>query len=72
MRYSVQVKPGSKREEVVRLSDDSLLVRTHARAHDGEANSAVIKLLAEHFRVSKSSISIIRGVKSKNKMIDIV
>ena len=71
MKYSVQVKPGSKREEVVLLEDGSLLVRTHARAHDGEANASIIKLLAKHFHVSKSSITIVRGEKSKVKLVDI-
>ena len=48
-----------------------LVVRTHARAHDGEANKAVVKLLAKHFGVAKSCVRIISGATSKHKTIEI-
>lgn len=70
MKYEVLVKPGSKKEGV-EISDDILIVRTHARAHDGEANAAVVKLLAKHFKTSKSSVQIIRGEKSRQKVVEI-
>ena len=71
MKYNIVVKPGSKIEEVAE-STDGLIVRTHARAHDGEANVAVVKLLAKHFGVSKSQISITAGMKSKHKIVEIL
>ncbi|MBQ3306133.1 DUF167 domain-containing protein [Candidatus Saccharibacteria bacterium] len=72
MKYTVQVKPGSKNEGVELLEGGSLVVRTHARAHDGEANTAVIKLLAKHFKTAKSNLKIVAGEKSRRKVVDVL
>ena len=72
MRYSILVKPGSKQEGIVENADGSLIIRTHARAHDGEANTAIIKLLAKHFKTSKSQIKIIKGETSRHKIIEVL
>lgn len=83
MKYAVLVKPGSKVEGVFDAEGEplgasarvetggELIVRTHARAHDGEANKAVVKLLAKHFGVAKSCVRIISGAGSKHKVIEI-
>lgn len=70
MIYTVKVKPGSKQNSV-EVSDDEIILRTTARAHDGEANEAVIKMLSKHFRVAKGQIKILRGEKSKTKTISL-
>ena len=69
-KYSVLVKPGSSQEKVVFGAENKLTVYLRAKPHDGEANEALIKLLAKHFKVPKTSIKIIRGTKSRNKMIE--
>ena len=66
--YTVKVKPGSSQEKIVR-TDNVITAYIHAHAHDGEANKALIKLLAKYFDVSKSQIEIVRGEKSRNKLI---
>lgn len=38
---------------------------------DGKANKELIKLLSEKLNVSKSKISIIKGEKSKEKIIEV-
>lgn len=70
MIYMVKVKPGSKQNSV-EVSDDEIILRTTARAHDGEANEAVIKMLSKHFKVAKGQIKILRGEKSKTKTISL-
>ena len=70
MRYNVIVKPGSAKEEVA-VSGGEILVRTRKRAHDGEANVAVIEMIAKHFKIGKTQVEIIRGAKSKQKVIEI-
>ncbi len=65
------VKPLAKTESVTRISGGELLVSVHAPAQDGKANQAVIKLLAEHFSVPKSTIKIVRGQFSRKKLIEI-
>jgi len=38
---------------------------------DGEANKELIKFFAKHYKVAKSSVSIIKGKKSKYKVVEI-
>lgn len=71
MKYSVTVKPGTSQEKIVETSPSELTVYLRAKPHDGEANAALIKLLAKHFGVSKTSIKVIRGAKSRTKIIEI-
>ena len=55
------------------LEDDSrmLTIWTHARAHDGEANKKVIEILANYYKVPKTSITLVRGATSKTKQFEI-
>ena len=49
-----------------------LVVYLREKAHDGEANEALVKLLADYYDVSKSCIKIVRGQKSHQKVVEIV
>lgn len=72
MRYSITIKPNSKKGPLIERGDDGLLmVYIREVAVDGKANEALIKLLAKHFRVSKSRVSIVRGHTSRHKIINI-
>jgi uncharacterized protein len=67
----LSVKPQSRKENVEKLSEDEYRVSVRAAAREGKANEAVVELLAEHFSVPKSSIRIVRGEKSKRKLVEI-
>ena len=71
MKYTVQVKPGSSREKIVEDENGELTVYLHARAHDGEANAALINALAKYFKVPKTSIKILQGAHARKKLIEI-
>lgn len=68
--YSITVKPGSSQEKIVENPDDTLTVYLHASAYDGEANASLIKLLAKHFKVPKTTITITRGAHSRRKIVE--
>ena len=70
MKYIIKVKPGTSQEKIVEKSEGEFIVYLRAKAHDGEANEALVKLLSKHFKVPKTTIKIIRGAKSKNKIIE--
>ena len=70
-KLSLTIKPGSSQEKIVENDDGSLVVYLRAKPHDGEANTALIKLLSKHFHVGKTSITIISGAKSRNKIVEI-
>ena len=58
---SVTIKPNSRhREEVVVNDDGSLVIYTKAPAVEGRANVAAISLIAEHFKVPKSRVKLVR------------
>lgn len=72
MIYSVQVKPGSKKDPLVMETPDGLVVYLREKPIDGEANTALVKLLSKHFGVTKSQISIKRGDHSRSKIVEII
>jgi len=47
------------------------MVRVNAKPVNGEANKALIKTLSGHFDVAKSFIRIVKGEKSRNKIVEI-
>lgn len=71
MKISVSVKPNSRHEAIETQPDGSLLVRVNAPPEDGKANARVIELLAKHFSVAKSQVSLVAGGKSKKKVFSI-
>jgi len=66
MKISVKVKPGSNNSEF----DEKLgVVYLKERAEKGKANFALIKLLKKHFKCNQ--VKIIKGLKSKQKTVEI-
>ncbi len=72
MKISVRVKPNSKEEKVDKLLENEYVLRVKAPPKEGKANLAVIELLSEHFGIAKSRIVILKGHKSKNKIVQIL
>lgn len=72
MKITVIVKPNAKEEKVEKIDANSYKIFTKQPAKENKANIAVVELLSEYFHVPKRSISIIQGVKSKHKIIEII
>ena len=74
MKVFVTVKPGSSQEKVVEdiVDEDTreVTIWTHARAHDGEANKKVMEILSDYYKVPKTSITLVRGATSKQKVFE--
>ncbi len=72
MRVIVTAKPGSKKGPLIEVNDDgSLTVFLPQRAVDGAANEGLVALLAKHFGVSKSKVTIEAGFTSRIKRINV-
>jgi len=72
MKIRVLVKPNSKKAPLVQARDDgSLTVYVREVASEGQANMALIKVLAKCYGVSKSRINILRGQTSRHKTVEI-
>ena len=72
MKISVKVLPRSSRDEIKKLPDASFKVKLTSAPVDGKANDALVELLSEYFNTSKSKIKLVKGLTSKNKIIEIM
>lgn len=81
-QLEVRVTPNAKFNKVLIDEDDSntdtesrgvsdykVRVYVTVTPEDGKANSQVIKLLAKELKIPKSKINIIKGLKSKQKVV---
>ena len=65
---SARVKPGSRKGPLVETDEDgTLTVYVREQAVDGKANTAVIRVLAEHFGVARSRVELVSGAASRVK-----
>ena len=71
MPIQIKVRTNSRQESVTELSPGKFVVSVNAHPRDGEANDAIIGLLARHFGVPKSFVALKSGHKSKLKQIEI-
>lgn len=71
MRIYVKVSPRSSRNKVTKTAEGEYKVHLTAPPVDGEANEMLIKILAKHFDVAKSLITIIGGKTAKIKIVEI-
>jgi len=71
MTIVVRVKTNARKNEVANLGENKLLVSVSAAPVDGKANERVIELLADYFHVPKRSVVILRGLSSKDKIIEV-
>lgn len=70
-RISVKVKPGCKQaSRLEKQEDGSYVAFLHARAHDGEANTELMKLLSKELGVAKTQFTIVSGAKGRDKIIE--
>ncbi|MFQ5834139.1 MAG: DUF167 domain-containing protein [Candidatus Thorarchaeota archaeon] len=66
----VTARPRSKRREIVLdLDDESLVVNLTSPAREGKANTELLRLLAKLLKVSAGKLKLVRGRKSREKTI---
>jgi uncharacterized protein (TIGR00251 family) len=70
-KISVRVRARAHRDEVVGARDGVLLVRVAAPASEGRANRALCRLLAERLAVAPSRLVILRGQRSREKLVEV-
>lgn len=73
---TVKLTPGAKQNKVTGWEEDlfgdrTLKVQVTAIPEKGKANKALIALLSKHWKIPKSSITIIRGETSRTKILEI-
>lgn len=68
MKISVKVKPQTKQDMIQKTGPNDYKVWVKAKAIEGKANQAVIKILSEYFHTPKSNILLIKGAKARDKI----
>ena len=68
MIIKIKVKPGSREQEIEKISDTEYEISLKERAEDNKANLELLKLLKRYFN---KQAKIIKGLKSRNKVIKI-
>lgn len=68
----MKVTPGARREAIGAIADDGeghrrLQVHVTAKAEDGAANRAVVRLLAKSWRVAPTAFELTAGERSRLK-----
>ena len=70
--FDILVTPRAARDKVGPMHDGRLKIAVTAPPVDGEANAAVIDLIARTLGVAKSAVSVIAGASSRRKTIRVI
>ena len=70
MKISALVKPNARQNKIEQM-ENGYVIWTKEPPFQDKANKAVIELVSEYFNIPKSKISIVSGLKSKRKIIDL-
>jgi uncharacterized protein len=65
----LKVKPNSRQEKLEQLPDGSWVAHVKAPPVDGKANEALIALVARHFDLRKSQVTLKSGAGSRTKWL---
>lgn len=72
MRLKLKIKTNSPENKFIEKEKEKEgLVYVKAPAEENKANIELIKTLAKHYKVSTVQIKIIKGLKSKEKIVEI-
>jgi len=69
LKYGLRVKFN---RNFVKVSGTEIEIGVTSKPQKGKANAEIIKKLAKHFGVPSSGVRIVSGLKSKNKIVEIV
>lgn len=71
MELQVRVQPRARRNSIEVVDGSKLKIYVTTAPEGGKANDAVVALLAKSLGIAKSHIRIVRGHKSRDKLLDI-
>jgi uncharacterized protein len=69
VRFAVRLTPRAAVDRVDGVIDGVLRARVGAPAVEGAANNALVRLIAEELGVARSSVRIVAGASSRQKLV---
>jgi len=70
-QIEVRLRPRGNRDELIGMRDGVLQARVSAPPVDGRANRALCKLIAKRLDIAPSRVSIVRGERSRDKLVQV-
>lgn len=67
--FTVRIQPRARRNAIVGELGDALKLALRAPPVEGKANEACIRFLAEALNLPRSSLAIVSGQSSRNKVV---
>ena len=71
MRLYLRVIPRSSQNRIEKICEGEYKAWLNAPPVDGKANEALVEIVAKHFGVSKSAVTIVGGKSARTKMVDV-
>jgi len=71
VQFKIKVQPRSSRNQIVGVQGDVLKIKLTAPPVDGEANDVCIKYIAHILNIPRSRVTIVTGITSHYKVIEI-
>jgi uncharacterized protein YggU (UPF0235/DUF167 family) len=71
LRVRVTVRAGARSRGIEQMPDGSLRIKTTVAPEKGRANEDVVDMLADHYKVGKSCVRLVRGASSRRKEFEI-
>ena len=68
MKLNIKAQPNSRRQEIIKISENNYKVFLKKSPEDNKANIELEKFLTKHL---KSKVKIIKGFTSKNKIVEV-
>ena len=66
---TIRVQPRAKRDEVIGERAGAIVIRLAAPPVDGKANAALTAFIAQAAGVPRSRVEIVRGARSRDKVV---
>lgn len=68
MKVKIKVKPNAVKQEIIKVKEGEYKVSLREKAENNKANIGLLKLLKKYF---KREIRIIKGLKTRNKVVEV-
>ena len=67
----IHLQPGAKKSGIVGFREGILYAKVTSLPQKGQANKALVELMAQTLRIPKSAVNIIRGQSGRSKVVAI-
>lgn len=71
MIINAKIKPESGKQEIKKINENDYKISLKSKPEDNKANIELLKLLKRYFKVEVGDIKIIKGVRNRNKIVEI-